>query len=151
MRYYQVNIFVHEFCKLFAKTGPEYASGAVSFPDFLELRVLSTKGEEQVYYQPRLKVTLHRQVGSRYFVTAANAAKAIFLRDAAIEFLDFTGKNNKLEGDVYDKLHDLNELSHLKGDALMYYHIYGDLIMLSKSNELNLSVLSMNQHYLELQ
>ena len=51
-------------------------------------------------------------------MTAANAAKAIFLRDAAIEFLDFTGKNNKLESDVYDKLHDLNELSHLKGDAL---------------------------------
>lgn len=33
----------------------------------------------------------------------------------------------------------------------MYYHVYGDLYMLSKSNELNLSVLSMNPHYLELQ
>ena len=33
----------------------------------------------------------------------------------------------------------------------MYYHIYGDLYMLSKSNDLGLSVLSMNQHYLELQ
>ena len=33
----------------------------------------------------------------------------------------------------------------------MYYHVYGDLYMLSKSNDLGLSVLSMNQHYLELQ
>ena len=32
----------------------------------------------------------------------------------------------------------------------MYYHIYGDLYMLSKSSNLGLSVLSMNQHYLEL-
>ena len=38
----------------------------------------------------------------------------------------------------------------LKADSLMYYHIYGDLLMLSKSNDLDLSVLSMNQHYLEL-
>ena len=33
----------------------------------------------------------------------------------------------------------------------MYYHVYGDLYMLCKSNDLGLSVLSMNQHYLELQ
>ena len=33
----------------------------------------------------------------------------------------------------------------------MYYHVYGDLYMLSKSNDLDLSVLSMNRHYLELQ
>ena len=33
----------------------------------------------------------------------------------------------------------------------MYYHIYGDLYILSKSKELGLSVYSMNQHYLELQ
>ena len=29
----------------------------------------------------------------------------------------------------------------------MFYHVYGDL---SKSNELSLPVLSMNEHYLEL-
>lgn len=33
----------------------------------------------------------------------------------------------------------------------MYYHVYGDLYMLSKSNDLGSTVLSMNQHYLELQ
>ena len=33
----------------------------------------------------------------------------------------------------------------------MYYHIYADLYMLSKSNDLGLSALSMSQHYLELQ
>ena len=33
----------------------------------------------------------------------------------------------------------------------MYYHIYADLVMLSKSNDLKKSVLDMNRHYLELQ
>ena len=36
-------------------------------------------------------------------------------------------------------------------DSLMYYHVYADLFMMSKSKELGLSVYSMNQHYLELQ
>ena len=86
-------------------------------------------------------------------MTAANATKIIFLKDAAIAFLKFTGKDragNKLEQNVFSKLHDSSELDHLKADSLMYYHIYGDLWMLSKSNDLGLSVLSMNQHYLEL-
>lgn len=48
------------------------------------------------------------------------------------------------------KLHDSNELDHLRADSLMYYHMYGDLYMLCKSNDLGLSFLSMNQHYLEL-
>ena len=34
------------------------------------------------------KVHLARQVGSRYFVTAHNAAKMIFLREAALSFLE---------------------------------------------------------------
>ena len=74
-------------------------------------------------------------------------AKSFFFKDAAIEFLKFTGKGtggNKLVCDVFA------ELAHLKADSLMYYHVYGDLYMLSKSNDLGLSVLSMNQHYLEL-
>ena len=64
----------------------------------------------------------------------------LFLKNAALEFLKFTGT----------KLQDPNELDHLKADSLMYYHVYGDLYMLSKSNDLGLSVLSMNGHYLEL-
>ena len=153
-RYHRVDSFVHEFCKLFGKTGgPEYACGVLSFPDFLELQISTTKDEERAYYQACLKVNLHRQVGSRYFVSAANAAKILFIKDSAIEFLKFTGKDtagNKLERDVFAKLHDSAELAHLIADGLMYYHVYGDLYMLSKSNDLGLSVLSMNQHYLEL-
>ena len=70
-----------------------------------------------------------------------------------MQLLKFTGKDtagNKFERDVFAKLHDSAELAHLKADSLMYYHVYGDLYMLSKSNDIGLSVLSMNQHYLEL-
>ena len=103
-RCHRVDIFVYEFCKLFAKTGgPEYACGVLSLPDFLQLQISTTKDKElQSYYQACLNVTLHRQVGSRYFVSAASAAKILFIKNAAIEFLKFTGKNkagNKLEKD----------------------------------------------------
>ena len=67
--------------------------------------------------------------------------------------MKFTGKDcrNRLERDVFTKLQDSLELAHLKADSLMYYHVYGDLYMLSKSNNLDVSLLSMNKHYLELQ
>lgn len=129
-RYHRVDSFVHEFCKLFGKTGvPEYCCGTM-FLDFLELRAADTKDVEQVYYLSCLKVKLHRQVGSRYFVSAANAVKILFLKDAAMEFLKFTGKDtagNKLEQEVFRKLQDSEELTYLKADSLMYYHIYADL------------------------
>ena len=32
----------------------------------------------------------------------------------------------------------------------MYFHVYADIVMLSKSNDLGKTVLDMNQHYLEL-
>ena len=150
-QYFQVDTLVHQFCKLFGASGaPEYCSGVVSFPDFLSIKIKSTSGKEQVYYQNCLKVRLHRQVGSRYFVSAANACKILFLRDAAISFLRYTGKSNKLEKDVLQKLQDQLELSHLIVDSLMYFHVYGDLYMLSKSEELGLSAFSMNNHYFEL-
>ena len=74
---------------------------------------------------------LHRQIGSRYFVTASNACKVLILKDAAIAFLTFTGKNygNKLERDVFAKLQDAVELAHLMADSLMYYHVYGDHVV----------------------
>lgn len=153
-RYHRVDTLVHEFCKLFGTSGvPEYCSGVVSFPQFLQVKISSTSGEQQTYYRNCSKVRLHRQVGSRYFVSAANACKVLYLRNAAIDYLKYTGKDvgNKLERDVLLKLQDPVELSHLKADSLMYYHIYSDLCMLSKSKELGLSALSMNQHYLELQ
>lgn len=149
-KYHRVDTLVHKFCKLLSKNGvPEYTSGVVLFPDFLALRATNCTEMDQSCS----KITLHRQVGSRYFVSAANACKILFLKDAAIEFLKFTGKDtgNQLERDVFAKLQDPDELSQLKADSLMYYHVYADLYMLSKSNDLGLSVLSMNQHYLELQ
>ena len=154
-RYHKVDTLVHEFCKLFGTTGvPEYCLGVVSFPDFLALKINSSDGEQQGYYQNCTKVHLHRQIGSRYFVTASNACRVIFLKDAAIEYLRFTGKGmagNKLERDVFCKLQDPLELAHLKVDSLFYYHVYADLYMLAKSKDLGKSVLCMNQHYLELQ
>ena len=75
------------------------------------------------------------------------------MRDAAINFITYTDKNengNKLEKDVYTKLQDSLELASLRADAMMYYHVYADLVMLSKSNELGKSALDMNTHYLEL-
>ena len=114
------------------------------------MELTTSNNDNRTYYQACAKVHLHRQVGSRYFVTAANACKIVFLKDAAIEFLKFTGREsgNRLERDVFTKLQDSMELAHLKADSLMYYHVYGDLYMLSKSRS---TVLSMNQHYLELQ
>lgn len=151
------DVLVHEFCKLLGKHGgkhgvPEYGHGVVTFPDFLQL-MCSSSNPSRVYYEQCAKVRLDRQIGSRYFVTAANAGKILVLREAAISFLEYTGKNNgnKLEQSVYERLQDLEELAHLKADAVMFHHIYCNLVMLAKSNDLNKNVLDMNNHYLELQ
>jgi E1A/CREB-binding protein len=108
---------------------------------------------EATYYQQCAKIKLDRQVGSRYFVTAANAGKVFFMREAAIRFLKYTGKENgnKLERTVFQKLQDSLELAHLKADALLFHHVYCDLVMLAKSTTLNKNVLDMNKHYLEIQ
>ena len=80
-------------------------------------------------------VNLHRQVGNRYFVSASNAARIYFLADAAVAFLKYTGKDcgNKLDMEVYAKLTNVQEMAQLRADALLYYHVYADLVMLSKS------------------
>ena len=108
---------------------------------------------EAAYYQQCAKIKLDRQVGSRYFVTAANAGKVLFMQEAAISFLKYTGKENgnKLERSVFQKLQNPLELVHLKADAIMFHHVYCDLVMLAKSTSLNKNVLDMNKHYLELQ
>ncbi len=59
-------------------------------------------------------------IGSRYFVTASNDCLVIFLKNAAIEYLNFTGKStggNKLERVVFSKP---LELAHLKTDCLIF-------------------------------
>ena len=154
---HSTDVLVHEFCKLLGKHGgkhgvPEYGHGVVTFPDFLQL-MCSSSNPSRVYYEQCAKVKLDRQVGSRYFVTAANAGNILVFREAAISFLEYTGKNNgnKLERSVYDKLQDLEELALLKADAVMFHHIYCNLVMLAKSNDLKKNVLDMNNHYLELQ
>ena len=154
-RHHPIDTLVHEFCKVFGKHGtPEYGCGVLQFPDFLTIMSTdSTLSEEsQVYYRSCAGVTLDRQIGSRYFVSAANAAKIVLLNEAAVHFLKFSGKDtgNKLERDLHAKLLDPTEMARLKVDALMYYHVYADLVMLSKSDDLKKSALDMNQHYLEL-
>ena len=151
----ECDMFVYQFAKLFGTHGvPEYAVGVLQFPDFLRLQAASTDCDgEMHYYEECLRVKLHRQVGNRYFVTASNACKILYLAKAAMAFLEFTKKNsdgNKLEQEVYAKLHDNHLLACLRTDALMFYHVYADLINLAKSNELSKSVFDMNTHYLEL-
>ena len=151
------DVLVHEFCKLLGKHGgkhgaPEYAHGAVAFPDYLTLMSSTCSTEQLSYYEHCLEIRMERQVGSRYFVTAANAGKVLFLREAAISFLIYTRKDkgNKLEQSVYEKLQDIDTLAQLKADAIMFHHIYSNLVMLAKSCDLDKNVFDMNQHYLEL-
>ena len=56
----------------------------------------------------------------------------------------------KLKMVVYTKLTNVQEMAQLRADALLYYHIYADLVMLSKSKELAKCVVDMNTHYFEL-
>ena len=101
-RKYLVDTLVHEFCKLFGKRGtPEYGCGVLAFPDFLTLMIddCSLNKQARTYYQSCSDVKLDRHVGSCYFVSASNAAKIVFLVEASVHFLKYTGKDtsNKLE------------------------------------------------------
>ena len=103
--YHTVDTFVHEFCKLFGCKGvPEYGCGVLAFPDFLKITQKDLKDDS--YYHSCSNITLDQQVGNRYFVTASYAGKILFLKDAAIQFLNFTERNNgnKLKTEVYKKL-----------------------------------------------
>ena len=153
--YHPADVLVHECCKLIGKHGtPEYGSGVFEFPDFLDIMIADpTLNEDDLaFYSACRDITLDRQVGSRYFVTASNASKLFFLKGAVIKFLDYTGKcnGNRLERDVYVKLKENEKLVHLKIDGLMFYHVYADLMVLAKSTILNKSALDMTYHYLEL-
>ena len=71
----------------------------------------------------------------------------MLLVQAACDFLEYSGKStdgNKLECDVYRKLQDPEELSRLKADALMFHHVYADLMALAKSTVLPKSTWDMN-------
>ena len=68
------------------------------------------------------------------------------------EFLEYTGKysGTKLEKSVYTILRDPQELSCPKADAIIFHHVYADLVLLAKSTDLEKSAFDMGQHYLEL-
>ena len=150
--------FVHEFCKLLGKHGtPEYGHGVLDFPDFLLATANAAEASGDTnkasIYKAALNVNLHRQVGSRYFITASNAAKAYYLAPMAkayLEELSTTKELNRLEKEVQKKLNSTSELAQLKLDGIFFHHVYADLMVLVKSNSLNKSVLDMNKHYLEL-
>ena len=56
-----------------------------------------------------------------------------------------------MEQSVFEILQDCDTMAHLKADAIMFHHVYCNVVMLAKSNHLDKNVLDMNQHYLELQ
>ena len=151
-QYYETDIAVHEFCKLFGTKGVnECGVGVLSFPDFLDVKIRSGPKEKTKYYAQCQHVYLARQVGSRYFVSAHNAARIVFLRGAALDYLQkFKITKNKLENDVFLKLQDPSIITSLKADGLMFLHVYADLTNLAKSTELKKSAMDMNVHYLEL-
>ena len=120
--YHTTDVFVHEFCKLFGKYGtPEYGCGVLTFPDFLAIKLQDSSIDKE-YFLSCKNTTLERQIGNRYFVTAANAAKILHLIEAAIQFLEYTRRHqgNKLEKDVYCKLLDPSVMMQLKVYALMF-------------------------------
>ena len=155
-KHHTVDVLVHEFSKFFGKHGvPEYGSG-LSFSDFLAIMTENSQVDlseaELTYYQNCSTITLHRQIGSRYFVSSSNGCKILFLKDAALSYFKFTAKNkNNLEQAVFAKLQDELLLCQVMADCIMYYHVYADLVMLSKSNILGKSAFTMNQHYYEIQ
>ena len=144
-----IDLFVHETAKLFGHLGtPEYACGA-SFRIFLE----GCTGEEKAYYESAQKVTLERQIGSRYYVTSRNAGCIYFLRSAMITFLhekQLFKSLNRLESTCLRKLKDPVIVATLKLEGLMFDKVYADLMILVKSTKLNKSSLDMNIHYEEL-
>ena len=80
-----------------------------------------TLSKESQAYQSCAGITLDHQVGSRYFLSAANACKIVFLKNGAVHFLVYIGRDtgNKLERDLHAKLLDPTEIA---ADAFMFYH-----------------------------
>lgn len=57
----------------------------------------STLNEDDLaYYSACRNITLEWQVRNRYFVTASNASKLFFLKDAVIRFLQYAGKRMEI-------------------------------------------------------
>ncbi len=159
-RHTAVDTCVHEFCKLLGHLSncPEYGRGVCGYPEYLkELEQAQQVGDSSSDVAERveasLKVRLERQVGSRYFVTARNAGRILFLAPTAKQYLEDVQKMkelNGLEANVLKHLENDNLLAALRAEALFFDKVYADLMCLLKSNKLGKSLLDMNQHYLEL-
>ena len=81
--YHPTDALVHEFCKLFGRQdSPEYGCGGQTFPVFLQIMCNDPdlSAELSQYYLTCSKLRLKRQVGNRYFVTAANALKVLLFK-----------------------------------------------------------------------
>ena len=147
-----IDTCVHEICKLFGHVGtPEYCYGASSFRVFVSKEINRTGQTD--YYQSVQQVYLKRQIGSCYYVTSYNAGCIFFLRKGMIAFLEeqmFVKRLNKLESACLQKLNDVVLLTKLHLEGLLFDKVYGDLMTLVKSKELNKSAFSMNTYYEEL-
>ena len=124
---------------------PEYGYGASSFCIILVRKAEECTGEEKAYYESAQKVTLERQIGSRYYVTSRNAGCIYFLRSAMITFLhdrQLVKSLNHLESTCLRKLKDPVIVATVKLEGLMFDKVYADLMTLVKSTELNKSSLT---------
>lgn len=151
--YHPGDVLVHECCKLIGKHSvPEYTCGVLDFPDFLDIMTAdsSLNEDDLAYYRSCKQITLERQIGSLYFVTASNAPK-LFSKESGNKVPWVTGKNNgnRVEKSVYEKLQQSKQLAHLKIDGLLFYHVYADLMVLAKSNTLNKSAFDMTRRELQ--
>ena len=147
-----IDTCVHEICKLFGHVGtPEYCHGASSFRVFVAKEI--AHGHQVDYYPSVQLVHLKCQIGSRYYVTSYNAGRIFFLRKGMLAFLEeqkFVKRLNKLEFACLQKLNDIVLLIKLRLEGLLFDKVYGDLMILIKSKEMNKSALSMTAHYEEL-
>jgi hypothetical protein len=156
-----IDTCVHAVCKLLGHLGvsPEYGHGVTGFPEYLQRRIDELKEqlpqnlETIALFEQMQMCKFDRQIGSRYFVTARNAGRIIYIREMALAYLEeihLVKKLNKLEDAVMKYLKNDDVNAQLKVDALLFDKIYADLMTLLKSNTMSKSLLDMNQHYLEL-
>ena len=135
-----VDNVVHATCKLLGHVGtsPEYGLGVVAFPEFIKSKLDSDATEKEYMYLKQAENTkFDRQVGSRYFVTAHNAARIFFLAPLVINFLEELQTMKSLNGLEKEVLRALksDELAELKVDGLLSDKIYSDLMTLLKSKQ----------------
>ena len=121
----KMDSFVQSTAKLIGDLGvPDYCHGVHHFHDYLKLKVSATSNAG--YYETPQAVKLERQIGSRYYTTAQNSVRIVFLAPAIEDFLvelTKTKRLNRLEEDVLTNIHSDTMLAQLKLDGLMFDHV----------------------------